>query len=584
MQAGLRWAIVATLISPNFLYRSELGIPVAEALANGWGNTGGSTGGTADDYVAGSGGVTVNGASFTNRSAGEAREGYWNLYTNGNISHSFTFTNPALIVLSLKGNDYLENNVKQWPQMTLTVGGRMIAMTLVDHYEFKEYRYLVTGVTGNQQVVISFNGDQGRQPYGTAGNDKDLHIGNVTVAPAVPKTVEPDPQSSLELADPAAFVLDPYEFAAALSYTYTGSLPDDTLLAAAKSGALNTEAGVAAQVDRLIASPKGERHVKHFVTVWMRTDKLYDQNFRRNDTKFTPAVRDSMVKELQEFFWYVFNTEGVPFADFYKADYTFLDQTLATFYGITRNANGASAATFVKTPTTVRGGVATTGAFLTTWAHPDQSSPILRAVNVRENMLCHHIDPPPETLVEERDQLAKEVEALKANGEMSTRLYYGKITTHPKCDGCHKTMINPLGFGMEDFSEIGLPRTFQLDLGLYRNQLTVDPSGELIGIEHLTDVSTALPFSGAKQLSKMLGDVQATQACLVEKTFRMATGRPISNGAIDVSKSERLLDAEEADDFNCAAEILNGALSENNQSPKAMFKALGKLDLIRFRR
>ena len=56
-QTGLRWAIVATLISPNFTYRSEQGIPAADARAKGWGKTNTST--SASDYEAVAGGVSV---------------------------------------------------------------------------------------------------------------------------------------------------------------------------------------------------------------------------------------------------------------------------------------------------------------------------------------------------------------------------------------------------------------------------------------------------------------------------------------------------------------------------------------------
>ena len=63
-----------------------------------------------------------------------------------------------------------------------------------------------------------------------------------------------------------------------------------------------------------------------------------------------------MAKEVEENFAYLFNN-NVPFVEFYTADYTFLDATLANYYGINRNDGGAGADKFVKTPTSTRGGV-----------------------------------------------------------------------------------------------------------------------------------------------------------------------------------------------------------------------------------
>jgi phage FluMu protein gp41 len=66
--------------------------------------------------------------------------------------------------------------------------------------------------------------------------------------------------------------------------------------------------------------------------------------------------------------------------------------------------------------------------------------------------------------------------------------------------------------------------------------------------------------------------------------FRMVVGRPVKNSARDQLTTERELTPAETLDYGCAAEKLNDTLQKNNQSPKAMFKALGNLDLIRFRR
>jgi hypothetical protein len=576
-QAGLRWAIVATLISPNFTYRSEQGIPAAEARAKGWGKA--TTGSSAGDYEVVAGGTTVKGAAFTTKSTGESlTDGTHNIYTAGNIAQSFTLTDPAFITIRARANDFKG----AWPEMTVSLAGQVLGKVLVDKYEVQSYQYFVAGKTGAQTLTIAFsNQDQGEQPYGRTGFDKDLFIVDATVSAARKKATTAVTQSAIELAASDAYVLDPFEYAAALSYMYTGSTPDETLLAAAKNGDLNSPDKVALQIDRLQASARGQEHVRRFAALWMQTNKLYGQNFIRNDRKFTDKVRDSMAKEVEENFAYIFNN-NVPFVEFYTADYTFLDATLASYYGINRNDGGAGADKFVKTPTTTRGGALTTGAFMTTFAHPESTSPILRAVYAREIMLCHHIAPPP-ALNGERAALTAVVDQLKAGGALSTREYYEKLTNDPLCAVCHASMINPLGGGMEDFSEIGLPQTQQLDFGLHRNLIPVDFTGNLICTENLND-GAQISFSGAKALSKAIGTLSASQACLIEKAYRFGTGRALSPNALDQYKSEAALSVAEVNDLSCAAEKLNKVMQDTKQSPKAMFKALGLLDVIRIRK
>lgn len=60
-----------------------------------------------------------------------------------------------------------------------------------------------------------------------------------------------------EAGDPlavAAESLDDYALATRIAYLVTGAWPDETLLAAAESGKLQTEVGLLAEADRLLAS------------------------------------------------------------------------------------------------------------------------------------------------------------------------------------------------------------------------------------------------------------------------------------------------------------------------------------------
>ena len=72
------------------------------------------------------------------------------------------------------------------------------------------------------------------------------------------ETTEADPE------DAQAEILSGYSKAARLSFLLWNTSPDDELLTAAEQGALHTEEGLAAQVDRLLLSPRLESGMRAF--------------------------------------------------------------------------------------------------------------------------------------------------------------------------------------------------------------------------------------------------------------------------------------------------------------------------------
>lgn len=70
---------------------------------------------------------------------------------------------------------------------------------------------------------------------------------------------------NLQTLDPDAYILDNYEYATLLAYSYTGTTPDAMLLQAAKNNQLNTEVLVNAQIDRLLQTARGREHIVEFV-------------------------------------------------------------------------------------------------------------------------------------------------------------------------------------------------------------------------------------------------------------------------------------------------------------------------------
>jgi hypothetical protein len=596
-QAGMQVAIAAALTSPQFIYRSEMGIPVSEALLKGW-NTGGSTGGSsAGNYTAAPGGITVTGANFSSKSTGEAvGNGEWNLYTDGNVSHSFNIPNPAYVSLEVRANDF----DGRWPTMTVTVGNKQVAQQTVTGYDLQTFNFVVTDVTGNQQVRISFSGDEGRSPYGTPGNDKNLYISKVTVSQAVAatggNTTPAGNKGKLELADADAYVLTPYEFASQLAFMYTGTGPNKSLLDLAASGGLETEEGVQTVIDQLINSAAGRAHVENFGGTWFRANDVVNES-RPSFPAFTNDIKRDMSTEVRKLFAEVWYNPSRTFEDLYAGNFTVVNSRLAQYYGASNFSGGTSDWKVTTVPN--RGGILTAGAFHAAYANDLHTRPILKAVRVRELMLCHHLGA-PQNMLADAAQIAENQAAIvttlrDGGGQATARQYYEAATSAAGCQVCHESYINPL-FGIDDYDQVGRYRTTQTGLKLVDNTglfeagnagVQVDASGRLIGLASLSD-SASISFSGAKDLSAKIASLPAVASCMVVNAFRFTTGLPIDRESVSMNGNfpmkEDELTAEQEEDYACAKEVLLDTYQASGKKPLEVYRKIGTLDLVRFRK
>ena len=176
---------------------------------------------------------------------------------------------------------------------------------------------------------------------------------------------------------------------------------------------------------------------------------------------------------------------------------------------------------------------------------------------------------------------------------LTTREQYRITTEVDGCISCHGEDINPLGFAMEDFDGLGRHRSQQVAIGTDVDGMgtvlvDIDAEGALWDpeTENFTNHDVSIPVTGAREVSLAMANTQSIHGCLVEKAFRYAVSRPINTGARDPFKDDADYELSnlEADSFACAKETLENTLRVNNHSPRAMIKALGAMDLMRFRK
>lgn len=539
---GIKLALKTMFTSPQFLYRDETGISAAD-IANGASEP-------QYDFV-GTPQILISTAKKLD-------------YYNGFGGTKFTGTDLIVFDASaVQGSD------GAWPIVKVqTDNNQPIQSITINTTYTQTYKVLITGFTSsNAQMSLSI---------GDLNNGRSATVTSLKVSGA--KKIE---IFSPVVLDSDGYMLDQYQLASFLSFTFTGSTPDSALLAAAAAGQLQTNAQVSAQVERLIATAKAKAHFGNFAAQWLRTDRVLDTI--KDPTvfpKFTPDVRKAMAQEVRDYYTHVVLDEGEPFTKLFDGNFTFVNAALADFYGITgvtgtnmRKVSGVSS----------RAGLVTAGAYLASNDHNLETAPILRAVNLRRQFLCHDVPPPPTGIslngenvdaLREQARVAWEAYLAAHNGKATSRLKYEFQTSATLCQTCHKDMINPLGGGMEDFDAVGLPQTLDY------NQLQINAVGSLIGITSISDAQR-IEFTGAKQLAQSIATLDVTRQCFIDNNFRLALGT--SATYFDHEKKAIVLSAAEKASYASEEKRLEEIMKANN-STKDMLKALGSMDSVRYRK
>jgi len=253
--------------------------------------------------------------------------------------------------------------------------------------------------------------------------------------------------------------LDEFQFASRLSYFLWSSLPDDQLFQLALGHRLRDPAVLHAQIHRMLLDPKSRALVENFGSQWLQTRNLASiQPDPEKFPQFDPALRRDMQQETQLFFQFIIQGDR-PIADFLSANYTFLNDRLASFYGIP-GVEGRQFRRVELPPDSHRGGVLTQASVLTVSSYPARTSPVLRGKWILQNLL-DSAPPPPPPNVPNLDEKA-------IGASMSMRQQLELHRANPACRGCHSRM-DPLGFDLENYDAIGHWRTqdgnFPVDSG-----------------------------------------------------------------------------------------------------------------------
>jgi hypothetical protein len=353
---------------------------------------------------------------------------------------------------------------------------------------------------------------------------------------------------------------NPNDFAVAarLSYNLWDSLPDPELQKLAAQGMLHTREQISQQARRMLNDPRTHAKILGFFHHWLQMDRV--ENLPKDEKLFpgfTTAIIADLRASLDIFLGDTMWNGGSDYRNLLLADYLYVDNRLAEFYGLNTNSDNKltasedadkkkdgggdsvkvdppapskqqSSVEFTKVTFGAgqRCGVLTHPYLLSAFSYQKMTSPIHRGVFLTRNIVGRSLKPPPMAMTFKDADFAP---------NLTMREKVSQLTQSQACQGCH-SVINPLGFSLEQFDAVGRFRTSEHDR-------PIDSASE-----YVTDDGETIRLTGAHDVAQFaIGSEQARNA-FIEQMFHHIVKQPLL--AYGPDTLNRLQKSFVASDFN----------------------------------
>jgi hypothetical protein len=337
-----------------------------------------------------------------------------------------------------------------------------------------------------------------------------------------------------------------WEMATKLSYMLWNTMPDAVLFAAAEADELTTKEQIAAQAMRMLDDDRARDLIRNFHTQWLLLTHL---DTVTKDTSVYPAFSASLrplwTEEIRAFVEHVILEGDGSLQTLLTANYSFMNEELATFYGddVLDSVAGPEFRQVQLDPER-RAGLLTSAGLMATHANANQSSPVFRGKFVREQLMCNTLPPPPNDLV---------IEPPELDPNKTTKEQFEEIGANPACAGCH-TLMNPIGFIFEHYDGVGLWRDEQ-------NGMPIDALGEVVQTDDIDG-----EYDGALEFAAALAQSTQVQECVSSQWFRFAYNRTVT------------------EEDSCSVDQLNDVFRSSNFNIRSLLVALTQTNAFLYRR
>ncbi len=249
--------------------------------------------------------------------------------------------------------------------------------------------------------------------------------------------------------------LSAYALASRLSYFLWSSMPDEELLAHAKSGDLLQPSVLVAQARRMLRDERARGLATEFGGNWLDFRHFENHNAvdRTRFPAFDDALREAMFEEPIRLLDDAIR-EDRSVLDLIYGDHTFVNPALARHYGIPGVAGDERVWVRVDHADRYdRGGLLPMAVFLTQNAPGLRTSPVKRGYWVVRRVLGEVIPPPPPTVPELPEDEAKT--------DLPLRDVLARHRDNPACSACHER-FDAFGLAFEGFGPVGEARADDL--------------------------------------------------------------------------------------------------------------------------
>jgi hypothetical protein len=316
-----------------------------------------------------------------------------------------------------------------------------------------------------------------------------------------------------EAQDGDSFVLDAYEVASRLSYMLWGTMPDETLFAAAAAGELATADQIRTQALRMLGDARARELVLDFHRMYTNmTGATSRWQLIDHDTSkyphFSPEQVPVLYAEAERFFDTIVFEEGGSFQELMTSTRAYVNADTAPLYGLTPSDFGSE---LEPVELDDRPGMFTKAGFLTAFSKFDSTSPILRGAFIQKNILCTPMGAPPPGASDNTSP---------TDGAVTVREVTDAKTAAGDCKTCHHTIINPTGFLFESFDATGKLQT--TDNGEPINTV----ASVYMGDEGFRE------FSGAADFAQALAESPSAQRCYAQNWVQFAYNRSLSSADV----------------------------------------------------
>jgi hypothetical protein len=294
--------------------------------------------------------------------------------------------------------------------------------------------------------------------------------------------------------------LDGYARASRISFLLWNAPPDAALMEAAAAGALDRPEGVAAQIDRLMASPRFEDGIRAFFTDFLLLDDLDTLSkdsllFPQFNANVAGLLKEQTLRTVVD----LLVTNKGDYRDLFTTRRIAMHRALGPIYTVPVAGGGWSMYEFPEGDP--RTGLLTHAGLLALHSHPGRTSPTLRGKAIQEALLCTKVPSPPANVS------FAVVQDVNNATLKTTRARLKAHLDDEECASCHR-VTDPIGLALEQFDGVGQHR-------LTERGEPIDASGTFGGAS----------FTDAVGLGKLFHDNAAMSACAVRTAWRYAAGR-----------------------------------------------------------